>query len=226
MTECAGGCVYPGEHQVACERGEACTGCLPVPGDPFWCEGCRGRLGELVAALPGLAHDVAARRDGMLAPSGRAERAGASPDPASLSPGFDGFDEVVQWACAWEDVFRRLLGDSTPQEPSWTARRGRALSGACRWLYARRDAVLGCDSYASVDFGRELGELTRRVERGAGVDRLVHHLPLPCLRCDRLALVRRDGSETVQCRACQGRWAWDDYDRLAGAYAHVARQET
>lgn len=224
MIDCAHGCVLPDEHGKDCPDRD-CTGCRPAPGRPYWCPNCQHRIAERIAALPGLAHEVAARRDGRLAPTGRTERAGAQVDPASPSPAFDGFDDVVQWACAWEEIFRKLLGAQTPQEPSWGARRGAALSDATRWLHANVGPVLACDAWASVDFGHELAELVGRLVRGAGVDRLVHHLPLPCLRCDRLALVRHDGSETVECRACGRRWSWDDYDRLAGAYAHVVRQE-
>lgn len=227
MTDCVHGCEFTGEHRTACD-GTGCRGCLPKPGVPYWCEGCRWRIGDQVAALPGLAHDIAARRDGRTAPTSRTERRGVNRDPASPSPAYDGFDEVVQWACAWEDVFRRLLHQSPPARASWDADRGRALGDACRHLHTHLRPVLSADPWASIDFGRELGDLVGRLVRGAGVDHLVHHLPLPCLnpRCDRLALVRHDGSETVECRACGTRWTWDDYDRLAGAYAHIQQKET
>jgi transposase-like protein len=56
-----------------------------------------------------------------------------------------------------------------------------------------------------------LHDLVRSV---AGRTELVHKLPAPCPSCDRLALIRANGSSTIECEACHRRWTEQDYERL------------
>jgi hypothetical protein len=72
-------------------------------------------------------------------------------------------------------------------------------------------------------FGREARDLHRRGEVAAGVDRLEHHLPMPCMGCDRKALFRKDGAEQVVCRACKQSWKWNDYERLGVAFREALK---
>lgn len=57
-------------------------------------------------------------------------------------------------------------------------------------------------------------ELHDRTRILAGRGELVHKLPAPCPRCERLTLVRPNGKDHVECEACKDRWAEDDYKRL------------
>ena len=56
-----------------------------------------------------------------------------------------------------------------------------------------------------------LHELTKIV---AGRGELTHKLAAPCPRCDRLTLVRDNGTSDVHCQACKDRWPEADYQRL------------
>lgn len=57
-------------------------------------------------------------------------------------------------------------------------------------------------------------ELHDRTRILAGRGELVHRLPAPCPRCDRLTLVRPNGKDHVECEACHHRWPESDYTRL------------
>lgn len=104
----------------------------------------------------------------------------------------------------------------------WDPDARRTLTAAVRYLDTWHTAWLS--SPMAVDAGRETLSLARRAAAATGRDRVVHHLPLPCLRCDARALRREDGSETVFCRSCDARWTADDYDRLAYAFADGERR--
>jgi hypothetical protein len=96
----------------------------------------------------------------------------------------------------------------------------RSVSYLMQWISALLAAPFALDA------GRQALELARRAERAAGLDRLVHHLPVPCPSCDTRALTREDGAEQVDCQACGRVWLEDEYRRLtlilASDYRDVA----
>jgi ribosomal protein L37AE/L43A len=202
------------------------------PGAPLWCRACGDRVRDAIAALPTLAAELALRglADlGRLAASGetgRATHAKVTGSPSG-SPAWDAADELIEWAAGVEAALRAHLGHSE------VVRARVAASSAVRVSYLNRSvaylrewisALLAAPFAESV--GREVVQLQRRAERAAGLDRLVHHLPVPCPSCDTRALTREDGAEQVECRACGDVWPEDTYRRLtlvlASDYRDVA----
>lgn len=45
----------------------------------------------------------------------------------------------------------------------------------------------------------------------AGLDTLIHKLPAPCARCNRVGLIRHNGKEIVVCTNCGGNWPEIEY---------------
>lgn len=60
----------------------------------------------------------------------------------------------------------------------------------------------------------ELMRMHDLVRFAAGKTKLVHKLPSPCPRCERMTLVRYNGTEHVTCESCGVRWPEKDYTRL------------
>lgn len=56
-------------------------------------------------------------------------------------------------------------------------------------------------------------DLHYRAKAVAGLRRLVHRLPAPCSYCQRLALERPDGSDTIRCAGCGSCWTWEEYEQ-------------
>lgn len=75
-----------------------------------------------------------------------------------------------------------------------------------------------------IDGAIELLRLHDLVRFVAGKTKLVHRLPAPCPRCERMSLVRHNGSEVVQCEGCGVRWGFDDYTRLTLILAEDYRE--
>lgn len=65
-----------------------------------------------------------------------------------------------------------------------------------------------------VDGALRLLRLHELIKIVAGRGELTHRLSAPCPRCDRLALVRENGTSEVECRACGDRWGEDEYAAL------------
>lgn len=192
----------------------------PVPGQPIWCRDCQDDIRQALHRLPDLAAAVYSRTDGRLntgADTGDRTRHGNRTGSPSGSPAWDTVDETIRWACSWEDALRQHLGHASLE----TADR-RLLTGATQYLANHVTAWLCWDDVA-VDAGHETFRTVRELERAAGRDVLRHRLPAPCLSCDRRALVREDGSETVECGFCHRRWSWDDYQRLAVEFGRGVR---
>lgn len=79
-----------------------------------------------------------------------------------------------------------------------------------------RYAALDCEFVTRDGIGGAL-ELMRMhdlVRFAAGKTKLIHELPSPCPRCERMTLVRHNGTEHVTCESCGVRWPEKDYKRL------------
>lgn len=217
---------------------------IPKPAEPVWCRGCAERIKVATADLDELWMDVEPRDDGQLAVSGPVERVGTRVDAPSQSPAWDYWNDVATWAITWAEAVSDWLanrdraylvefdddpGDPDPALLGWKVYLDPAshtpeqvnpyLGSAVRYLVGHMSAVL------SAPFAREYGEevtsLVVRCRMAFGVDELVHHLPLPCLQCDKKALRRRDGHDTIRCMACGASWSQDDYERLSVAFRHI-----
>lgn len=214
---------------------------LAVVGQPVWCRDCADTIRVATGRLPEIAASAGARRDGQLAPAPRAERHGTAVAPPSPSPGWDTVDDVITWAVTWAETVADYLANSgreyriefgrldEDREIGWKVYTDhavpqpvptvdRTLTSCAAFLQHRMTAVLSAPF--AKDYGLELTSLVRRSEKVAGVDDLVHHLPLPCLQCDRKALQRKDGKDLIVCKACKASWTQESYDRLSVAFRH------
>lgn len=215
--------VYIARRELGAEPAEppAYPDISPDKGDPIWCPGCQTSIRAGIDRLPRLAAAVAVRVDGRLVAQLRAERVGTPGGSPSGSPAFDTFDEIVQFACSWEDAVRALLGHQPAPLASWT-NRGPALTAAARYLAGWHVQVLAHDDIGH-EFGRELLSLVRRAERTAGLDRSVTRWRAPCRRCDNPGYQQENGSEYVECRHCHDRMTLEHYDGWARMYAAAVK---
>lgn len=81
-----------------------------------------------------------------------------------------------------------------------------------RYRYAR-----DCDWVTRDGIGGAL-ELMRMhdlIRFAAGKTKLIHKLPTPCPRCERIALCRHNGTDHVVCEGCGAFWPKEQYKRLA-----------
>lgn len=196
-----------------------------TPGDPVWCTACQIHITSQIRRLPDLAAalwDRTITDDGRIAHAGRSDRtrrATRSGSPSG-SPAWDVIDEIVTWAADLDDRLRSHLRHAAAGRPHWvgtTAARAETLRGAVRHLVTWAPDLLS--GPLAVDAGREALGLARRAERAAGLDVLIHRLPAPCPRCDRVGLTREDGADRVWCAACGASWAEDAYRRLVHVLA-------
>lgn len=79
-----------------------------------------------------------------------------------------------------------------------------------RWEYDRRVLV----ARDGLDGALALLQLHQRARVHLGHTRLTHRLPVPCPRCEEMALQRDDGSEEIDCVACSRRYTWAEYEKL------------
>lgn len=192
----------------------------PVEGQPVWCRPCADRITRAIGRLPELAAALFERTigdGGKIAATGQTEGGskGKRIVSPSGSPAWDAVDELVAWAGDLEDRLRGHLHHAPAAHDYWigdTTVRATTLTTSVTYLTTWATALLS--SPLAVNAGQQATALERRAERAAGLDRLAHRLPAPCPSCDRKALVRDDGSEQVDCKACGRSWPEADYRRL------------
>lgn len=142
---------------------------------------------------------------------------------------------IVHEVCCWAESVAEILRVDWDTHRAGHSRPGfrvqratRLLAGALTVMLALRDVVHigwdddGCRTVAERDGvtgALTLLELHHQTRRVAGRTRLVHRLPAPCPRCQCTALERRDGHEVIDCRSCERRYSWDEYNRLCNALA-------
>lgn len=222
------------EHQQALQDAEHPDqlephGIEPRRGQPIWCRPCQKQIADAISRLPQLAIDLLniAGADGKIAATGESDatRKATMAGSPSASPAWDALDEIVTWAAATGDKLRGYLGQRPAAADWWagsTQRRGLVLTESVDYILEHRTALLCARNARKV--GRQALQLVRRAERAAGVDELVHRLPAPCPSCERMALVRDNGAEQVDCRACHRSWPESDYRRLTLILASEVRQ--
>lgn len=192
----------------------------PTPGQPVWCRPCADAIRAALGSLPD--HAVA-RRDGRTAPGDttgdRTRHATGGLAAPSPSPAFDELDELEAWARGWvEALADHLRHDAPSLRPRVDGVPARNLTGHVRYLQGHATALLSAPF--AVDVGRETLAVAHRLERTAGHDRVRTRLAEPCPTCDVRALVREDGLDYVECRACGRLWSEAEYDRLAVVLTH------
>lgn len=145
---------------------------------------------------------------------------------------------MVAEAQAWAEPVAELLLIDWDTDQMSRCRPGFRLQRAAQLLSNALDTLLGLgvqehrhalDSDwlvrdgvdAAIEF-LHLHDLTRSV---CGMTRLIHKLPAPCPRCERLTLVRHNGCEHVTCEGCGVRWPEDQYQRLTLVLAEDYQDE-
>lgn len=154
----------------------------------------------------------------------RAERGSGAKGSPALSPAWLAIDELVSWAGGVEDKVRARLGLEARESDWWSGRaehRAAFLSTSVLWLLAR-DETWALPEAA--EWGKQALRLEKQAERLAGRDELIHYLGV-CPRCDRKALVRFDGDDTVRCRSCRGKWTEDEWHWMVKVAVAAAKDE-
>ncbi|MGN6245129.1 MAG: hypothetical protein ACTHQ3_15865 [Motilibacteraceae bacterium] len=230
MSTCENGCTTRGQHDAGCtctnecpDHEHHCTGCLPrtIPTGHIICGRCTQQLREHLNRLPDLAAAVAARRDGALNMARLPNLDGIhapSIEPRSPSPAWDAAEEVIAWAHAWAESLADYLRHAGPFKFNRAGIPTRALTTSITYL-TRHLGDIAASPFA-LDITGEARAMTKRLEKQAGRDELTHRLREPCPSCDHRTLIRRDGSDRVECRNtdCLRIWNEDEYAHLA----HVA----
>jgi hypothetical protein len=118
---------------------------------------------------------------------------------------------ITSWAMLVRDE-RGLRGPDHDTIPNLTA-----------WLLGQLDWII--DQPWVDDLDDELRDRWDDVQREVPYRPGWHPLPTPCPNpdCGEHRLGRRDGSDHVECRACDERWPEDDYRRLVTVLAWEAR---
>jgi hypothetical protein len=78
------------------------------------------------------------------------------------------------------------------------------------WEYGHRYAI----ARDGVDGALTMLRLHHRARVFLGATKLVHQLPVPCPRCEAMALEREDGSDCIECRECNRPYTWTEYEHL------------
>jgi len=183
-------------------------------GDPVWCLYCRGQIRGLLNQLPRLAKTLYLMHGAIATEqSARKEHRAGAASPA-LSPSYLFADEIIQWACSWEDACRRLLGAQPASRPSWGPGGIVALFDAVSFLNRSLIRILE-ERVISQDFGLELAKLHRSAIRATGEDQSYRRMRAPCPVCDLVALSVRSGEDQVRCRHCGRTMSLDEYERWA-----------
>jgi ribosomal protein L37AE/L43A len=194
---------------------------LLVPASPRWCRACQDDIKTAVQQLPSLAWTCRQMPDGKLAPAPPSEVRVQAIAPPSPSPAYNAWEEIAHWLADWAGEVADLVGARRPYVRDRIGALQLLAGVYTRFLVGHWSAVMSCED--AVRFGNEAFDLVKKAEVAAGIDQVEHHLPVPCPACDRKALSRRDGSETVLCKACKTKWAWEDYERLGVIYRDSLR---
>jgi hypothetical protein len=131
--------------------------------------------------------------------------------------------EAMAWACSVAEVLNVRFAVHGGVRPGWLLSRSCALlSGApsaflalrdckhTRWEYGHRVVV----ARDGLDGALNLLRLHQKARAYTGQTRLVHRLPVPCPRCEAMALEREDGTDTIDCTDCLRRYTWAEYEKL------------
>ncbi len=131
--------------------------------------------------------------------------------------------ESVHWAYSTAQVLRSGFTPRPDMRPGWLLDRAcTLLSGAptaflnlrdakhTLWEYGHRVTVARDGYDGALSFLR----LHHKARLFTGQVRLVHRLPVPCPRCEAMALEREDGTDTIDCTDCGRRYTFDEYEQL------------
>lgn len=203
------------------------------PGDEQLLRRALGELPELWAALRGLVTPSGA------APAGPVASVARSALPLRAAP-LVMAQQISEELRHWEALVRASMNMSAPRPPvvdgdvdddrvtyleAWAVgRAARVLRDATptllalaprpllRWdLAGEHRAVAYLDG---IDGACLILGLHHRAIATAGQAKLVHHIPMPCPRCDHWTMQRDNGDDHAHCGTCGGQWAEDRYSFL------------
>lgn len=192
----------------------------PRYGEPVWCTGCAGVVGEALDELPRLLTRVWVDAGRASAPGDDVKVSGTGSSTFPGEPQRVTEDVIGGGLVELEDEVRRLRPGFSPRPPRrwWPG-----LDITVAFLYGQLGWLLNEHPNAAEPMHSPGGTILRsrgRALRAIRADRHVDRLPAACPSCDLRALVRPDGSETVTCTACGRMLTRDDYGLLARMYAH------
>lgn len=136
--------------------------------------------------------------------------------------------ETVSWGTSVAHVLRVNLSLSGSARPGWHLDRAcHLIAGAPSAMLALRDEKHIVWEYGQrhlvprdgLDGGLTMMALHHRARMFMGHCKLVHKLPVPCPRCETMALEREDGQDSIDCTACDRRYTWQEYEYLCLALA-------
>lgn len=144
---------------------------------------------------------------------------------------------MVREASWWAALVAEALGVTWSQRQMRACRPGFVLQRAAGLLSSSMDTLLRVpmNTYRhhstgdwierdGIDGALELFRLHELVRLAAGKTKLIHKLPAPCPRCERMSLVRHNGCEHVTCEGCGLRWDEQNYQRLCLVLAEDYRE--
>lgn len=177
----------------------------PVEGEPTWCSRCRATIRRCLANLDDLAAIRAAQADGHRGTLTDEKVTGSRGKP-SPSPATDDLEELWSVLHGWETAYRgedpRIRDKRLPV----------AIMTAVSWLVFHLDVILR-HSIAE-DFGKDILRWHAELSRKTTMDE-VRRKPVPCPRCDLMALVQRPDEEYIACEQCGRLVLSDEYEELA-----------
>lgn len=131
--------------------------------------------------------------------------------------------EVDLWAGSVANALRVRRSPPGGVRPGWRLDRGcHLLAGSVATFLELRDEKHTVWEYGhrytvardGLDGALTLLRLHHRARVFVGATKLVHQLPVPCPRCEAMALEREDGSDLIECRECNKPYTWDEYEHL------------
>lgn len=202
----------------------------PLNAEHGYCDPCARHLEHALAALPRTYTEL----NTLLArvpQRGGGPAVGGTPDPptplhldiAALQT------QLVHETHCWAESTADRLDITLDTQTLHHTRPGHALqrcahllAEAVPVLLALRDVehVIWLDNHLVIrvadglDGANTLLDAHQRAQHHLGHTRTVHRMPAPCPRCETLALLREDGSDTITCAACCTRYTWTDYQQL------------
>jgi len=221
------------EHR--CRRGAYCPDTETVTGTKVGrainasaglCDTCERHVHQAVTALP---------RDYVVLNTllGKGKTAGGEPIrmtrelPVPIRLHIEALQrDLVGETVAWGASVAAVLGiDYAPgrARPGWhLARACHLLAAAPVVFLALRDEKHAVWEYGvrhlvardGLDGALSLLRLHHKARTYCGQTRLVHRLPVPCPRCEAMALEREDGADAIDCTDCQRRYTWAEYEYL------------
>lgn len=134
--------------------------------------------------------------------------------------------DLVREADAWARSVANVLNVTWTTgrvRPGWRLDRAcQLLSGSTTAFLALRDekhVIWECGhryiaARDGLDGAQNFLRLHQRCRVFLGYTKLTHRLPVPCPRCEAMALEREDGSDLIECRECNRPYTWDEYEHL------------